>query len=261
MDSNRIEKHGKNANVEQIQKQHYDAITSQYTNHYGDAWSRKYRYRFINEPMCNNIDLSGANVVDAMCGSGEVTRYLLKKGARVTGVDISPEAIRYFQKRFSGCIGKCASILSSGLESNSYDCVVVGGALHHLHPNVLDGVKEIHRILKVGGYFCFMEPHEGSLPDQVRKLWYKHDNLNMENEAAINLTEIKSKFSSKFKFVKESYGGNIAYLLVFNSLMFRIPLRAKPIYSPLLIAIESMMEKTQGKLFSCFVVCQWKKVC
>jgi SAM-dependent methyltransferase len=250
----------KNSHTELLQRQHFDAIASKYEAHYGDTWSQKYRHRFINEPMLENITLSGAKVVDALCGSGETTGYLLEKGAHVTGVDISQEEIENFRKRFPNCFGRCTSILSTGLESNFYDCVVVVGGLHHIHPNIHDGIKEIHRILKEGGYFCFMEPHKGSIPDRVRQFWYKSDNLFAKNEAAIDLTALMADFSSQFKFIKEDYKGNIAYLLVLNSLVFRIPLRAKPIYSPLLIGIESMVEKMQRKLSSCFVICQWMKI-
>ncbi|MBF0450477.1 MAG: class I SAM-dependent methyltransferase [Candidatus Magnetomorum sp.] len=245
---------------EQLQKQHYDTIASQYASHYGDIWSQNYRSKFINEPMLENINLSGAKTIDALCGSGETTDYLLKKGAQVTGIDISQVEMNHYQKRYPHCIGRCTSILSTGLESNFYDCVVVVGGLHHLYPNVIPAINEIYRILKVGGSFCFMEPHKGSLPDQIRQLWYKVDRLFAENEVAIDLTGIKKEFSSKFKFIKEEYKGNIAYLLVLNSLIFRLPLQAKPIYSPFLIDIESMIEKWQGKRFSCFVVCQWMKV-
>jgi len=248
------------SNAEKIQKQHFNALASKYEAHYGDTWSQKYRQRFINKPMFENIDLSGAKVIDALCGSGETTGYLLEKGAHVTGVDISQEEMDQFQKRFPSCSAICASILSTSLESNFYDCIVAVGGLHHLHPNVLDAIKEIHRILKVGGYFCFVEPHKGSLPDRARQLWYKSDSMFAENEAAIDLEALKAKFSSQFKFIKEDYKGNVAYLLVLNSLVFRIPLLLKAIYSPLFIGIESMVEKIQGKLLSCFVVCQWMKV-
>jgi len=250
----------KNNYAEELQRQHYDAMASKYAAHHSDVWSQRYRNRFINEPMLEKINLPGSEVVDALCGSGESTGYLLDKGAHVTGVDISQKEIDNFRKSFPMCIGRCSSILSTGLESNFYDCVVMVAGLHHLHPNVSEGIKEIHRILKPGGFFCFVEPHTGSLPDQVRKLWYRYDSLFAENEGAIDLTALKEEFSSKFKFIKEEYKGNIAFLLVFNSLVFRIPSRAKPLYSPLLIGIESIVEKIQGKLTSCVAVCQWMKV-
>ena len=44
--------------------------------------------------------------------------------------------------------------------TTSFDCVAVVGGLHHIHPNVKAAVREIHRVLKPGGHFCFMEPHK-----------------------------------------------------------------------------------------------------
>ena len=43
----------------------------------------------------------------------------------------------------------------------------------------------------------------------------------------MNVKELKNEFSSEFEFTKETYMGNIAYLLVFNSMVFRIPVRLK----------------------------------
>lgn len=246
--------------AQQLQAQHFDAMASKYAEHFGDTWSQKYRHRFINEPMLENIDLSGALVVDALCGNGETTGYLLDRGARVTGVDISKEEIQNFRESFPGCEGVCGSILATGLESNHYDCVVVVGGLHHLHPGVSEGIKEIHRILKVGGHFCFAEPHKGSLPDRVRHLWYQVDGLFADNEAAIDISALRSEFSKDFEFIKEDYKGNLGYLLVLNSMIFRIPLRAKPIISPTLLGIEAIVENIQGKLLSCMAVCQWRKI-
>ena len=209
--------------------------------------------------MFENINFSGMKVLDAMCGNGETTKYLLQKGCQVTGVDISEGGIRHLQERWPECDAHCASILSTGFSNNSYDCVAVVGGLHHLHPNVFGAIKEIHRVLKPDGYFCFVEPHKGSVADRIRRFWYRVDNSFAKNEAAIDIEALKQEFSLEFEFSKEDYKGNIAYLLVLNSLIFRIPLRIKPIYSPILLKIESVVERIQGKLLSCFVVCQWKK--
>ncbi len=249
-----------NLDTEQLQSKHFDNIAAKYSAHYGDSWSQRYRRQFMNEPMLGSIPLSRANTIEAMAGAGETTAYLLEKGALVTGVDISQEQMDLFHKRFPNCETRCTSMLSTGLASNTYDCVVVLGGLHHLHPNVDEAVQEIHRILKTGGYFCFVEPHKGALPDWIRQLWYKSDSLFASNEAAIDVDLLKTRWSSQFKFLKEEYKGNIAYLFVYNSLIFRIPLRLKPLYSPFLLRMESLVERIiHGKFLSCFVVCQWKK--
>jgi ubiquinone/menaquinone biosynthesis C-methylase UbiE len=207
---------------ERQQQEHYDNIAADYEAHYSDEWSVEYRRKFIYEPMFEDLNLSGMKVLDAMCGSGQTTNYLLDRGADVTGLDISNEVVDTFQARWTDARVVNRSLLDSGLPDNEFDCVVVVGGLHHIHPNVKRAISEIHRVLKPGGHFCFMEPHSGSLPDIVRNV-------------------------------------NIAFLLVLNSLIFRIPPGAKKFFAPALMKLEPVVNKLQTKLTSCFVVAQWQK--
>ncbi|MEJ7618082.1 MAG: class I SAM-dependent methyltransferase [Pyrinomonadaceae bacterium] len=245
--------------AEQIQKAHYDQIASEYEAHYGDESSQDYRRRFIYEPLFDGLSLSKQNVLEAMCGSGQTTQFLLSQGASVTGLDVSPESIKIFESRWPQCNAVCAPILASGLDDESFDCVAVIGGLHHLHPSLNESIHEIHRLLKVGGYFCFAEPHSASYLDIVRRFWYKQDDLFSENEAAINVYALKKEFSSRFAFRKEKYIGNIGYLLVLNSMVFRIPPRFKSVYTPGLLALESFFGRWQGKRLSCAGLFQWQK--
>ncbi len=244
---------------EELQQAHYDEIAPDYESHYGDPCSLEYRRRFIYEPMFDGINLSGIQVLDAMCGCGQTTEYLLSRGASVTGLDISQGVIESFKARWTTTQALQRSLLDSGLPSNSFDCVVVVGGLHHMHPNVTAAVSEIHRLLKTGGHFCFMEPHLGSFPDVVRRIWYKHDRFFLDNEAAIDIELLKEEFVSRFEFRNLRYLGNLAFLLVLNSLIFRIPVNAKPHYSGALMKVEPLINKVQGKLTSCFVIAQWQK--
>jgi SAM-dependent methyltransferase len=246
-------------NSEQIQEKHYDRIAQEYEAHYNDACSQEYRIKFQYETVFSGVDLAGKRVLEAMCGGGHTTQYLLSRGAAVTGLDISPREIDSFRQQWPDCEAICVSALDSGLENDSFDCVVVSGGLHHVHPHLSQVVREIHRILKPGGYFCFIEPHAGSLPDVARKFWYKHDSLFADNEAAIDVEALKSEFASSFSFNFETYLGNVGHLLVLNSMVFRIPLSLKPLYTPLIIKMESVLNKVLGPSFSCNVVAQWQK--
>lgn len=243
----------------QIQKAHYDLIAEQYGDHYGDLYSRRYRWRFINEPLFEGLDLQGKNVLEAMCGSGHTTEYLLSIGVRVTGLDISSEEMASFKRNWPDSAAVCASILDSGLPGDYFDCVAVIGGLHHLHPSLNKAVHEIHRTLRPGGFLCFAEPHRQALPDYVRAYWYKHDSLFASNEASIDVQQLKKEFSKQFSFQTESYRGNVAYLLVLNSMVFRVPLSLKRLYSPALLRLESLVDRVQGRFMSCFVVSQWQK--
>lgn len=244
---------------ERQQQQHYDNIAADYEAHYSDEWSVEYRRRFIYEPMFEGLNLSGMKVLDAMCGSGQTTSYLLAHGANVTGLDISNEVLDQFQARWSEAKVVKRSLLDSGLPNNSFDCVAVVGGLHHIHPEVKAAVREIHRVLKPGGYFCFMEPHTGSFPDVIRRVWYRFDRFFSDNEAAIDIVRLQREFGDRFTLRKSNYLGNVAFLLVLNSLIFRIPPGSKKYFAPPLMKLEPLINKLQTKFTSCFAVTQWQK--
>ena len=245
--------------AEAAQRAHYNRIAAGYDVHYGDAWSQRYRDQFIDGPMLAGLDLQDRPVLEAMCGSGLTTGALLARGAHVTGLDISEACIETFRQRWPSCRTACASIARSGLPDASFDAVVVVGGLHHLQPDVDPAIEEIHRLLRPGGTFSFFEPHTGSLPDVFRQQWYRHDLRFARNEAAIDLEHLKSKYGGHFEFVREVYSGNIAFLLVFNSLVFFVPLWLKPLYSPLLLRLEALLGRLQGRRLACNVICQWRK--
>jgi SAM-dependent methyltransferase len=245
--------------AEAAQREHYNRIAADYEAHYDDHWSREYRDRFIYAPMLDGVDLTGKPVLEAMCGSGSSIPMLLARGAQVTGLDISEATMRSFRQRWPQCQVACGPIARSGLPSESFEAVIVVGGLHHLQPDVDPAVDEIHRLLRPRGYFCFIEPHTGSLPDFFRQLWYKQDPLFASNEAAIDLAALHNAHGHQFEFVREVYGGNVAFLLVYNSMIFRVPLGLKRFYSPLMLSLEALITRFQGKRSACYVVCRWRK--
>jgi SAM-dependent methyltransferase len=249
------------ARQEKSQKDHYDRIASEYEAHYDDRFSRVYRNSFLHDPIFEGLDMKDCKVLEGMCGSGQATQYLIDLGAEVVGLDISEEVIVSFKKRWPQAKALRASIFDSNLEDKSFDMIVVFGGLHHVHPRLQEAIDEIHRLLKDGGYFCFGEPHAGCLPDFFRKLWYRFDiKMFAEGEAAIDLEQCKKENSSRFRFLKEKYIGNLAYLFVFNSMIFRVPLSWKKIYSRCFMTLESLIEPFQGKFFSCYSLSQWQKL-
>ena len=44
-----------------------------------------------------------------------------------------------------------------------------------------------------------MEPHSGSLPDVIRRIWYKHDRFFSDNEASIDVQALEREFAAQFK--------------------------------------------------------------
>jgi SAM-dependent methyltransferase len=238
---------------------HYDKIGVAYDAHYSDPTSERYRDLFVNGPLLENLELRDREVLEAMCGSGSTASYILSKGARLTGLDISANLISVFRTRWPQARAVQGSILATGLAPNSYDCIVVVGGLHHVQPLVQDAIDETFRILKPGGYLCFAEPHAGSLPDVLRRRWYKFDPLFEHDEKAIDLGVLEADNHRRFEFVSKRFAGNVAYMLVLNSLVFRVPIGLKRFYAPILLRLESVIGRVQGRRLSCFVLCQWRK--
>ncbi|MCE7873429.1 class I SAM-dependent methyltransferase [bacterium CPR1] len=228
--------------------------------HYSDPTSREYRDRFLHAPLFAGLSLTGMRALDAMSGSGSLSDYLQRSGARVTGLDISPTQIAMYQKKLPGCQAVCGSMLESGLPDASFDLVAVVGGLHHLHPNVLTAIDEVHRLLRPGGYFCFTEPHTGSLPDVLRQLWYRFDPLFEENEAAIDVGLLKRANQQRFTFEIENYVGNVAYIVVLNSMVLRLPVGLKKYYAGPAMRLESLLNRILPRLLACYTLCRWRKL-
>lgn len=246
--------------AEGTQREHYNRIAADYEAQYGDPAGVTYREEFLYEPMLAELDLEGRNVLEALSGSGHATEYLLKhKRALVTGLDISDEAIVSFKERWPACEAICASITESGLPAESFDCIVVIMGLHHLHPHLPAALREIHRLLRKGGTFCFAEPHQGSSFDRLRQLWYRHDSLFAKNEESLDIEALKREVAELFAFKTEKHVGGVAYLLVLNSMIFRVPLGLKRLYSPAVMRLEKMLARFHSRAFSLAVVCQWEK--
>ena len=244
---------------ERLQSAHYDEIAREYDRHYSDETSERFRERFLNNPLTGGIDLNGRDVLEAMCGSGSTAQYLLSKGARLCGLDISPALMETFKQKWPAATAVCASILDTGLPDASFDAVFVVGALHHVQPHLDAAIDEVYRLLRPGGYFCFAEPHAHSIPDTVRRFWYRFDRLFERNEEAIDIDDLKAKNAGRFDFITTRYSGNIAYLLVYNSMVFRVPVSWKRVYAPPLLAAEAAINRVLSRRISCFVVCQWRK--
>jgi SAM-dependent methyltransferase len=246
--------------AENTQRQHYNRIAAQYEAQYGDPDGIIYREAFLYQPLFAGLDLAGRSVLEALSGSGHATDYLLtRKRALVTGLDVSEEAIAGFKARWPTCQAICAPITASGLADESFDCIVVVMGLHHLHPHLAAAVREIHRLLRKGGVFCFTEPHKQSAFNRLRAIWYRHDSLFADNEESLDVEALKRECEGLFEFRMERHIGGAAYLLVLNSMIFRVPLWLKRIYSPAVMRLEKMLARFQSPAFSLAVICQWEK--
>ncbi|MGA7930530.1 MAG: class I SAM-dependent methyltransferase [Candidatus Sulfotelmatobacter sp.] len=118
-------------------------------------------------------DLRRKTVLDLGCGKGENLVPLSRKGAHVTGIDISPDLIELARKRIatSGieAEARVGSACDTGLPDESLDAIFCIALIHHLEiPRVRD---EMLRILKKEGFVILSEPIRFSrVYDRLRTL-------------------------------------------------------------------------------------------
>lgn len=136
------------------------------------VWEKKYaqgymqRYpwdsvvSFIYRYAPKNVEPSAVKVLEVGFGSGANLWFAAREGFSVAGVEASRSAVLYAKKRFltEGLEGdlRQGDFVSLPFDSNSFDLVIDRAALTHVgKPNHEQSIKEIHRVLKVGGFFHY----------------------------------------------------------------------------------------------------------
>lgn len=105
--------------------------------------------------------VAGLEVLDAGCGPGLYAEELVRRGARVTGVDASPEMVELARAR----VGAHATFRVHDLAEHmawaadgSFDLAVMALVIHHLDDRVAL-LREVHRVLRPGGYLVLSTHH------------------------------------------------------------------------------------------------------
>lgn len=105
-------------------------------------------------------DVEGKRVLDAGCGSGRYSEWLLDRGAEVLAIDVSEEMVRAARER----VGDRADVRLADLgeplsfaSGNEFDAIVSALALHYVR-DWRSTFAEFARVLKPGGVLvCSIE--------------------------------------------------------------------------------------------------------
>ena len=105
-------------------------------------------------------DIRGKTVLDLGCGTGENIAPLLERGARVIGMDISPDLIALAQKRLHDAHLEATltagDAYATGLQDESVDAIFSMALIHHLDIKLVR--DEMWRVLRKGGVIILREP-------------------------------------------------------------------------------------------------------
>ena len=141
----------------------WDLLAKGWSEKQAEAGDRNQKW-IINPALFHLIgEVDGKAVLDACCGGGHISRELARRGAEVTGVDISPAMIRIATERERDDhlgIQYFVQDISSMHEISSgvYDVVVSSMALMNVEP-LEQAFVEFARVLRQDGRLVFSIPH------------------------------------------------------------------------------------------------------
>lgn len=102
---------------------------------------------------------AGMKVLEIGCGTGYFSKELVRTGADITAIDISPDLLLVAAQKVTAnnIIFQVENAYAMTLANDSFDFIVGSSVLHHLDVEL--ALKEFRRVLKPGGVLRFTEPN------------------------------------------------------------------------------------------------------
>lgn len=144
---------------EPIARAAYDQLADSYAE---DVKTNAYNAE-IEFPGTSSLvpDVDGKRVLDAGCGTGHYTEWLVEQGAEVLGIDVSEEMLAHAREAVGDRAEFRRADLGEPLDflaADSFDGIVSALALGYVRD--WDRVfAEFHRVLRPGGFLVFSTGH------------------------------------------------------------------------------------------------------
>ncbi|MCX7780795.1 MAG: class I SAM-dependent methyltransferase [Negativicutes bacterium] len=139
------------------------------------SYVRRFEHEMIMDLTCAK---PGMKILDVGCGTGIYTCELLKQGATVTGIDISPEMLDIARWKTAG-YGERVSLIQADAAAlpfadNEFDMVVSITAMEFFQ-NPCACLHEMHRVLRPGGHMVVATLNSKSLWAMQRRIksWFR----------------------------------------------------------------------------------------
>ena len=165
-------------------------------------------------------------VLDLGCGDGLNIKILRQKGVnRVVGVDISKVLLGEAKRLNPKAKFYLASAEKLPFKGNSFEIVLVDSVFHHLMA-FKPCLKEIKRVLALGGRLCFIEPHKSIL----RELYDFVSELPLAKYVPV-LKERSVSYLGEKKFMKHWLRNENRFYKILKDLDFKEIVKKKDILS------------------------------
>jgi SAM-dependent methyltransferase len=120
------------------------------------------------------IQNKSLHILNIGCGSGDMENRIFrlegKNNLMWAGIDISPKSVVKCQKEFKNANFSMGDIRKLKFENAIFDMVVLMEILEHIRPrDTFKALKEVNRVLKVGGNLIVSVPLNEGLKEMVKK--------------------------------------------------------------------------------------------
>lgn len=171
----------------------------------------------------------GKKILDIACGWGELLSIAQEQGLKVSGIDISPHAIKLAKKRINGGQLKVAKAEKLPFKNNSFDYIVCIGSLEHFD-SPEKALSEMSRVIKKDGkilirvpnlYFLghiFMAIKNGSFPSEGGQDFSERFSTKLGWKELIEKNKLKVKKINKYNFIYATEKVNFQVILLWNIL-------------------------------------------
>jgi 2-polyprenyl-3-methyl-5-hydroxy-6-metoxy-1,4-benzoquinol methylase len=124
-----------------------------------DSYRGRVYWGYLNMILEIAGNIAGKNVLDAGCGDGRFSAELKKRGADVTGVDLSEKALSFAKIFLPDVNFLQAGIESLPLSDKIFDFIFFIETLEHIPPENIPAVlSELKRVLKDDGMILISTP-------------------------------------------------------------------------------------------------------
>ena len=177
---------------------HKDLFAKLWTNFTFNEYEKERLGRYNKRLKINNLKkfIEDKKIIDFGCGHGNFLISCLGFGAKeCVGIDYGKNAIQYaknityklkLQKKIKFY---CRSVYDSKLKSNYYDFAIQNGVFHHID-NEIKAYKEMHKVLKKGGYCWIYTDGGGGIRDIA---WDMSQNILKNIDKNFIIENIRSK--------------------------------------------------------------------
>jgi hypothetical protein len=137
---------------------------------------------------------------------------------------------------------------------------VVGG-LHHTVVDLPAAIKNTAALVRPGGFLFMMEPNSRYLLEGLRQFWYRWDsNFDATTEHALDHDQLAELGAPWFRPLTVGYCGGPAYFLIQQSMILRVPLRAKALIASLLLPLERLYARLPSPRMHAFFTAIWHRI-